>query len=73
MFTGMLTKAKTVKASRFTSGKGSPHLRKAVAALHLDEAVPDAISLPLLKDLALPCGVDPAALDAAASVSRSAP
>jgi hypothetical protein len=73
LFTDMLTKAKTIKASRFTSGKGSPRLRKAVAALRLDEAVPDAISLPLLKDLAVPCGVDPAALDAVASVTGSAP
>jgi hypothetical protein len=73
LFTDMLTKAKTIKASRFSSGKGSPRLCKAVAALRLDEAVPDAISLPLLKDLAVPCGVDPAALDAVASVSGSVP
>lgn len=65
LFTDMLTRAKNAKATRLNYAKGSPRLRAAVADIDLDDAAVVPLPLRKLKELAVPCGVDPADLDAA--------
>ena len=60
-FKDMLSKAKDFKAAGMAS-KGSPSLRRAVAAASLADGYPDFIPVPLLQDLGAACGVDPDAL-----------
>jgi hypothetical protein len=68
-FVSMLSKAKTVKASRFDFSGGSPRLRAAAtAAGFADAGVPRPIPLPRLQALAAACGVDPDAIEAAGEV-----
>ena len=57
-----LSKAKDVQGSRMGGGKGSPSLRRAVAAAGLDVGYPGFIPLPRLQELGEACGVDPDAL-----------
>jgi hypothetical protein len=73
LFTDMLSRAKNAKASRFDASKGSPRLCAAIAATGIDVGVPDYMPLQVLQGLSEPCGVDPAALESAASVPRAGP
>jgi hypothetical protein len=72
-FADMLSRAKNAKASRFDASKGSPRLRAAISATGIDVGVPDYMPLQVLQELGEPCGVDPAALESAASVPRAGP
>jgi hypothetical protein len=73
LFADMLSRAKNAKASRFDASKGSPRLRAAIAATGIDDGVPDFMPLQVLQGLGEPYGVDPAALESAASVPRASP
>jgi hypothetical protein len=71
-FVSMLTKAKTMKASRFDLSGGSLQLRAAAEEVgFMADSDPGPLPLPRLQKLVAACGVDPNAIATSDAVSSS--
>ncbi|CAM0871273.1 unnamed protein product [Alopecurus aequalis] len=72
-YVNVMTKAKKVKAVRLDVSKGSTRIRSSIrAVIAEDGAIPPALPLTVLKELASPCDIDTADVEAT-RVSGSAP